>query len=80
MSFWSFGLIFFFCYFGQSMTTQFEGLCNQIYQCDWYLFPTEAQQMLPIIMIVFQKSVALRGFGNVYYTRESFKNVKLKIQ
>lgn len=75
LSFWSFGLIFFFCYFGQCLTTRYEELSIQIYCCDWHLFPMQAKKMLPVILNILNKTEVLQGFGNVFYTHEAFKKV-----
>lgn len=58
------------------MSTRFEEFVGQFHQLDWYLFPIKAQRQLPIIIACLQKPAALRGFGNVFFTFEAFKQVK----
>ena len=60
---------------GQNVSNQFNKLGDEIYKCDWYLFPHKLQRMLVIIMINAQEPVSIRGFGNVVCTRDSFKQV-----
>lgn len=50
-------------------------LNDEIYQCDWYLFPYHIQRMLPMILINTQQRVVLQGFGNIVFLRETFKEV-----
>lgn len=75
--FWSFGLIFILCNFGQKLTNQFDELNDALYMCDWYSFPLENQRMLPTILIATQQSVALKGFGNILCSRETSKSVSV---
>lgn len=73
--FWSFGLMFFLSNSGQGVTDRFDGICNQIYQCNWYLFPIKVKQMLPTMMIATQKPAILCGIGNILCSRDAFKKV-----
>lgn len=73
--FWSFALIFFFCHSCQSVTDRFSQLDNAVYHCEWHSYPIKVQRILPIIMLALQQPVVFHGFGNVFYTREAFKNV-----
>ncbi|XP_031621400.1 odorant receptor coreceptor-like [Contarinia nasturtii] len=73
--FWSFFIIFLFCYFGENITSEFTDLNDHIYHCDWHLFPRDIQRMLPILLINTQRPVILKGFGNILCTHENFKTV-----
>ena len=77
---WSFVAMFFNCEMGQNVSNQFNKLGDEIYKCDWYLFPHKLQRMLVIIMINAQEPVSIRGFGNVVCTRDSFKQVWFSVE
>lgn len=51
-------------------------LNDAILQCDWYTFPIEIQQNLPIIIMGTRKPVVICGYGNILCTREAFQNVR----
>lgn len=72
---WSFILISLYCEFGENVSVHFNDVHRCICDSDWYLFPYEIQKMLPIILIATQKSVEISGFGNISFTRETFKLV-----
>lgn len=62
------------CDFADNVTDRFNR--TSIYEhCDWYKFPFEVQRLLPIIISNTQKSVVVKGFGNINCTRKSFKAV-----
>lgn len=67
--------IFLICDFGHKVCNQFIALEDSIYRINWYLLPIDLQRFLLIIMIASQKSVEIRGFGNISCTRETFKKV-----
>lgn len=66
---------FFFCEFGQSVSSEFNSFDHEIYQCDWYTFPMNLQQMLVILMLDTQQSMYIRGYGNIVCSRDTFKKV-----
>lgn len=72
---WSFVQILMFCDLGENVTTGFSTLGDSIYFCDWYHFPLEFQRTLPTLLMVAEKSVELRGFGNIPCTRKAFRKV-----
>lgn len=60
------------------VTQKFVEVNHGLFECDWYLFPIEIQRKyLPIILMNTQKTVKLRGFGNIDITRETFKKVSI---
>lgn len=67
--------MFVVCNFGEIMSNKFYEVDNTIYDCDWYTFPNEIQQIFPIIMMGAQQPVILEGFANLTCTREAFKKV-----
>lgn len=75
----SIGLLLTFCEFGEMVTHQFDSFYEKLYQCDYYLFPIELQQMLVIFMAGTQRSTNIRGYANTEYTRNAFKRVILRI-
>lgn len=74
---WSFIQILMFCELGENVTSGFSALCDTIYFGDWYFYPMKIQRMLPTIMIVTEKPVELRGFGNIPCTREALRKVSV---
>lgn len=73
LMFWSYGVIGVICSCGEMMTSEFQMISIEINQCNWYLLPLEIQQMLQIFMTNAQQFI--RGYGNIFCTRETFKNV-----
>lgn len=73
--FWSFVAMFIFCNFGENMTNSFKNLNDSFCGCGWYSFPIDVQKMLPTICVAIQQPVVLMCYGNVLYTRETFKKV-----
>lgn len=57
------------------MTNSFKDLSDSLCGCGWYLFPIDVQKMLPTICVAIQQPVVLMCYGNVLYTRETFKKV-----
>lgn len=64
------------CEFGQQLTNSFDEVTFKFKQLGWYLFPTEVQQMLPIILIGVQKPMVFGCFSIVKGSREQLKKVK----
>lgn len=77
LMFWSFAQIFLMCECGETLTSQFMGLNDAILQCDWYTFPIEVQQNLPIIIMGTRNPVVISGYGMILCTREAFHNVNV---
>lgn len=73
--FYSFGVVFAVCEWGQSVTNAFEEITDEIETFDWYLFPLELQRMLPMILMVAQQSVEFECFGSISIRREYFRKV-----
>lgn len=67
--------MFLFCEIGENINSRFDQILDEINQCDWYLFPTAMQKMLPIIIQHAQQPVVLRAFGSANCTRDAFKTV-----
>lgn len=78
MMMYSFVAMFFTCEMGQKVNNQYGDLSDEIYMCDWYLLPNGLQQMFIMVMKITQKSVFIRGFGNMECTRDSFKGVTFR--
>lgn len=75
LMFWSFAAVYFFCHFGENVTTNFETLEDTFFECNWYLFPIKLQKSYLITAIAVQQPISIRGIGNVLCTRQSFKEV-----
>lgn len=72
---YAFGVLFLVCDLGQRVQQTFIECGDIIYQLDWYKFPAEIQQMLPIIMNFSFEPIALECFGSLACVRETFKFV-----
>ncbi|XP_031634447.1 uncharacterized protein LOC116347847 [Contarinia nasturtii] len=73
--YWSFLLIFLFCYYGQEVSTAFEELDDEIYQCEWYEFSYKVQRIFPIMMIVAQETVNVESTGDFVCNRVTFNKI-----
>lgn len=77
---WAYVYFFVFCNLGETVGTGFDASYNLICQYEWYLFPANIQQILPIIMNAMQDEIHIDGFGNLSITRESFKRVNILLK
>lgn len=68
-------MMFLFCNSGQEVSTAFEEINDEIYQCNWQEFPLKIQRMFPIIMIVAQGPVYIESTGSFVCNRETFNKV-----
>lgn len=68
-------VIFLLCECGERVTGHYNAIDRVICECDWYSFPHDVQKMLPIVMMSTQRPVSLKGFGNIFFIRETFKMV-----
>lgn len=75
---YSFGLSFIFCEFGERIEGQFIEINDVICELDWYTFPQNIQQMMPIILQCTQRPVELLAYGNFSCSRSTFKKVSKK--
>lgn len=76
---YSFGLICIYCELCERIRYGFKEISNAIYNLDWYTYPLEVQRMLPTIVNYAQQSVELEAFGNIPFTRDTFKRVIHKV-
>lgn len=74
----SFAQIFIFCEFGEKLTSQFNEIDKELFNCDWYTFPIEVLRLLPMVINGTHYPVLLNGIGGLTCTRETFKNVRNK--
>lgn len=74
---WALILTYLPCEFGEQLSNGIVEIDDCIDQFNWYLFPLEIRQMLPIILISVQQPVEIRFFGSVACNRDSFKKVRL---
>lgn len=72
---WSTAVIFCACEFGEQLSETFDQINNSYDQLSWYSFPSNAQHMLIIQLIIAQKPVELRVFGEISCCRITLKNV-----
>lgn len=80
MTSWTILQIFIFCELGDRITDQFNKIPNAIYHRNWYTFLKEIQRMIPMILMAAQQPVALQGFANLKFIRESFRKVDKSFQ
>lgn len=74
---YAFGVIFVSCDLGQRAQQAFFKCGDIIYQLNWYKFPAEIQQMLPLIINFTQKPLTFECFGSTACVRETFKFVSI---
>lgn len=72
----SFVLVLVSCELAGRLTNEFNGINDLLNQFNWYLFPLDVQNLLPIIMANTQQSVYLECFGRIPCDRETFKKVR----
>lgn len=69
----SFLLVFISCELIGRINYGFEAIGN--IQHEWYLFPSNVQKMLPLILLYAQQPVNINCFGSIPCNRETFKKV-----
>lgn len=67
--------LFIYCYFGDEVTSRFEGISDTLYLCNWYLLPLKLKKSIPMTIYGAKKLIYLQGFGSNSCTRETFKKV-----
>lgn len=72
--------LFIYCYFGDEVTSRFDGIETKLYLCNWYLLPLPLEKCIPMIINSTHKPIYLQGFGSTSCTRESFKKVILIVE
>lgn len=59
------------------ISNEFDHIYDQVDQSDWYLFSSEMQQMLIVIMGNAQQEVDFQCFGSLICNRATFKRVRI---
>ena len=77
---WAYAIIGLYCSCGEMVTNGFEIINDELKQCKWYLLPLKIQQMISIFVANAQQPTFIRGFGNIFCTRETFKIVSIKLK
>lgn len=72
---YQFGSVFIVCEVGEQLKNVFVQIDDSFEQIKWYLFPLDAQQVLPLIMSNTQQEVTVECFGSFSCARETFKKV-----
>lgn len=67
--------LFLFCFLGEMVTSRFRNVDDALYECVWYLYPMEIRKKFPIMILISQEPVSLRGFANFRCTHEAFNKV-----
>lgn len=73
--FYAFLWVFISCELGDQFSSSFLEVGSAIDCLNWYAFSIEVQQMLPFVIAIAQRPVALEVFGSVLCLRTSFKSV-----
>lgn len=68
---------FLFCHFGGNITSRFEDIGDAIYQLEWYELPLDMQRDLKLIIVLSQKRIFMRGYGDIRTTHSVFNKVRL---
>lgn len=76
---WTFFIVSVTCEVAERITNEFLEIDYVIGHFDWYLYPTEVQRMLPIVIIMAQQPVVIECFGSISCSRETFKKVSGKL-
>lgn len=72
------GLLLASCELAGRVSIGFEDLNDLMNQFDWYSFPREVQQMLPVVMLNAQQTICFKCFGSHLCNRETFKKVRFR--
>lgn len=73
--FYAFLWIFVSCELCDRFSNSYNEIANAIDQLNWYSFPGEVQRMLPLVIAIARKPVALEVFGSVLCQRDIFAEV-----
>lgn len=71
----SLAFIFVVCDLGQGIANAFDGIDLTISKLNWYKFPIEITNMLPILIINAQQPVELKVFGSASCSYQNFQKV-----
>lgn len=71
----SFGLVFTSCELCERVSDAFEEICDVIDQLDWYKYPSDIKQILPMIILNAQAPINIECFGSISCSRLVFKKV-----
>lgn len=71
----SFGMVFLNCELCQSLSNQFDNMCYDMVQFDWYICPRDLKRILPMITHFTQQELIIECFGSISCNREAFKKV-----
>lgn len=74
------GWLFVICNFGDEVTSHFDSINYEAYQCDWYLFNSKMQKHLHLMIHMTQNEVYIVNFGQVHCTRQIYSSVRLCFQ
>lgn len=73
--FWSFIGIFAACEFASLQSQAFDDINGKLNALDWYEYPIELWQMLPILIAAAQQPVGICIIGSIFCNRVTFKKV-----
>lgn len=73
--FYSICVLFATCELDERLSIAYDQMDAEIAQFDWYLFPIEVQQLLPIVIMNAQQPIVLACFGSISVNRETLKKV-----
>lgn len=71
--FCAFGEVLAVCEFAGRISCAFDDISDRVEQLDWYRFPRELRQMLPLTITFTQQTIDFPCFGSTLCDREAFK-------
>lgn len=74
--FFAFGEVLGVCEFAGRISYVFDELSDRIEQLNWYRFPRELVQMLPLTITFTQQTVDFPCFGSTSCDRDAFKKAR----
>lgn len=74
-AFYSFGFVFVVCELCERVTHGFNEINTIFSKHTYFLYPSEIQRLLPIMIIFTQQPMDFELFGSITCSRESFKLV-----
>lgn len=67
--------LFYVCEFGDHITNRFQDITHSIYDCPWYILPTNMIKLLQLSIIIAQRPIYMHGCFNIPCIRETFRTV-----
>lgn len=75
MAMWILEALFFFCEFGERVSTQFDLFGEELQRCDWYTLPIEIQKIFLLFSLDTLQEKNIKCYFNILSNRRTFKKV-----